>query len=191
MLLRMSVGLVLLLCAFPPIMNAQNQTPVSKDKLDRLIVYGDGFAFGVKEPDSWRADTEDLARKYHVNVLFAPAKQRGTSDVTIRVRLNKKVDENTIEDLNYDMEQYKKDYPEAKFNDLSIEHPEYKTFVKLVYMPDQFYEYVAYVNPGPISKFTFSAAMSKRLKPATPEELMAFESVLKSLLWLSDFTHQK
>jgi hypothetical protein len=187
----MSAGLVLLLCAFPPVANPQNQTPVSKDKLDRLIVYGDGFAFGVKEPDGWRADTEDLARKYHVNVLFAPAKQDGSSDITIRVRLNKKVDENTIEDLNYDMEQYKKDYPKAKFNDLLVQHPDYKTFGKLVYMPDNFYEYVAYINPGPISKFTFSAAMSKRLRPATQEELNAFDSVLRSLIWLSGFTPQK
>ena len=191
MLLRMFAGLVLLFVALPSITNAQGPTPVSKNKLDRLIVYGEGFAFGVKEPVEWRADTADLAHKYGVNVLFAPAKHDGASDVTIRVRVNKKVDENTIEDLNYDMEQYKKDYPNAKFNDLSVEHPEYKTFAKLVYVPDHFYEYVAYVNPGPVSKFTFSAAMSKRFKPATPEELTAYESILKSLVWLSEPTPQK
>ena len=132
--------------------------------------------------------TLQILHEYHVNVLFAPAKPHGSSDITIRVRLNKKVDENTIEDLNYDMGQYKKDYPKAEFNDLSVEHPEYKTFAKLVLMPDQFYEYVAYINPGSMSKFTFSVAMSKRLKPATPEELRVYESVLSSLLWISELT---
>ena len=188
---RISAVLVLVLCALPHITNAQSSTQPSKAKLDRLIVYGNGFAFGVKEPDQWRADTEELARKYSVNILFAPAKNGAGSDVTIRVRVNKKVDENTVEDLNYDMQQYKKDYPKVEFKGLSIEHPEYKTFAKLVYLPDQFYEYIAYINPGPVTKFELSAAMSKRLKPATPEELKAFESVLKSLLWISELTGQK
>lgn len=192
MLTRMFAFLVLLLCAFPQLTSAQSSSPASKTKLDRLIVYGDGFAFGVKEPDNWRADTGETARKYHVNILFAPALASGGSeDVTIRVRVNSKVDENTIDDLNYDMEQYKKEFPKAQFSDLSVTHPEYRTFAKLVYVSDQFYEYVAYINPGPVSKFTFSAAMSKNSKPATPEEMKAFESVLKSLLWLSSAVGKK
>ena len=27
-------------------------------KLDRVLVYGDGFVFGVKEPDGWHGDTD-------------------------------------------------------------------------------------------------------------------------------------
>jgi len=191
MLTRVFSVLALLLCALPHTTNAQSSTQTSNSKLDRLIVYGDGFAFGVKEPDQWQADTKDLARRYSVNILFAPAKNNGEGNVNIRVRVNKKVDENTIEDLNYDMQQYKKEYPKAEFKDLSIEHPEYKTCAKLVYLPDHFYEYVAYINPGPATKFEFSAAMSKQSKPATPEELNAFETVLKSLLWISELTGGK
>lgn len=191
MLIRTSAVLMLLLCVLPRMTNAQSSSQPSKPKLQRLIVYGDGFAFGIKEPDQWHADTEELARKYNVNIVLAPAKKDPDSDVTIRVRVNKKIDENTIEDLNYDMQQYKKDYPKAEFTDISIEHPEYKTFAKLVYLPKQFYEYVAYINPGPVTKFEFSVAMSKKSKPATPDEVKAFESVLKSLLWISAPTGQK
>jgi len=192
-MLRRALGiLALLLCAFPEVATAQGFSQASQNKLERLIVYGDGFAFGVKEPDDWRADTGEIARKYHVNILFAPRQAAGGNEnVTIRVRVNRKVDENTIEDLNYDMEQYKKEFPEAEFTDLSVKHPEYRTFAKLVCVPDQFYEYVAYINPGPVSRFTFSAAMSKTSKPATPEEMKAFESVLKSLVWLSAGVSQK
>jgi hypothetical protein len=191
MLVRVCAVVLLLVCAFPQFTDAQTSTPASKDKLDRLIVSGDGFAFGVKEPDQWSADTGELARKYHVNIVFAPGNAGQAKDVTIRVRLNSKVDENTIEDLIYDMSQYKKEYPKAEFKDLSVTHPEYKTFAKLVYVPHQFYEYVAYVNPDPVSKFTFSVAMSKKSEPATPDEVKAFESVLKSLVCLSAGTGQK
>jgi hypothetical protein len=192
MLTWMPAIFALLLCAFPQIAKAQNSAPASEARLDRLIVYGDGFVFGVKEPDHWRADTGEVARKYHVNVIFVSAQGNGKSEsVNIRVRVNKKVDENTIEDLDYDMEQYKKEYPKAEFGDLLINHPEYETFAKLVYVPNQFYEYVAYINPGAISKFTFSVAMSKNSNSATPEEMKAFESVLNSLVWLSSGTGQR
>ena len=192
MLARMSAILVWLLYTFPQIANAQSSSPASKDKLDRLIVYGEGFVFGVKEPDQWRADTGDVARKYRVNVFLAPVQAIGGSKaVNIRVRINSKVDENTVEDLNYDMEQYKKKFPTAEFSNLSVAHPEYKTFARLVCVPDQFYEYVAYINPGPRSKFMFSTAMSKDSKPATAEEWKAYETVLKSLVWLPAGSDQK
>jgi hypothetical protein len=157
------------------------QTP----KLNNLIVYGDGFAFGVKEPDGWLGDTDKIASKYQVNVVFLPPKESVKNDVTIRVRINDKVDENTIEDLNYDMQGYKKEFPAAQFSDLSLAHAEYKTFAKTVFVPNQFYEYVAYLNPGPGHPFTFSVAMSKKQEPATEAELNAFGAVLKSLVWLS------
>jgi len=158
----------------------------SSPKLNSLIVYGEGFAFGVKEPDGWHGDTDAIARKYHVNVAFSPIGGSGVDDVTIRVRVNKKVDENTLEDLNYDLDGYKKDFPKAQFQDLNIAHEEYKTFTKLVFVSNKFYEYIAYLNPGPGRPFIFSVAMSTQKTPATDDELKAYESVLKSLVWLGE-----
>ena len=158
----------------------------SEQKLDRLIVYGKDFSFGVKEPAGWVADTDSQAQRFHVNVVFTKEKQDSDDKtVTIRVRVNKKVDENTIEDLNYDMEQYKKEFPNAQFSPLNEVHSEYKTFGKQVYVPGQFYEYVAYLNPGPGSRYTFSVALSKKGTAATPEQLRAYDEVLKSLVWLT------
>jgi hypothetical protein len=163
------------------------QTPAPKSTMDRLIVHGNDFVFGVKEPEGWTGDTGDAAMKYHVNIVFLPvAEPSRAADVTIRVRVNGKVDENTAEDLKFDLQQYKKDYPKAVFRDLKAPHPDYKTFSKLVYVPGDFYEYIVYVNPGPQSKIAFSVAMSKMSAPATQDELKAFESVLKSLVWLSN-----
>jgi hypothetical protein len=153
--------------------------------MDRLMVYGSDFAFGVKEPKGWHGDTGEIATAHHVNIVFVPmGAALDGKEITIRVRVNSKVDENTIEDLKYDMVQYKKDYPKAQFSDLSMTHAEYKTFAKLVYIPGQFYEYVAYVNSGTQSKFTFSIAMSKKITEATPDEMNAFDTVLQSLIWI-------
>jgi hypothetical protein len=158
----------------------------SKPKMDRLIVYGKDFAFGVKEPEGWRGDTGEMAGKYQVNVIFLPSLDESLKhDVTIRVRVNKKVDENTIEDLTYDMQGYQKKYPKAQFKDLDVSHAAYKTFARCVFVPNQFYEYVAYLNPGPGRPLIFSVAMSKRDAPATDAELKAYRSVLESVTWLS------
>jgi len=163
------------------------QTPAPKSTMDRLIVYGSDFVFGVKEPEGWTGNSGEAATKYHVNIVFFPvAEPSRAADLTIRVRVNGKVDEDTAEDLKFDLQHYKKDYPKAVFSDLRALHPEYRTFSKLVYVPGDFYEYIVYVNPGPQSKIAFSVAMSKMSAPATPNELKAFESVLKSLVWLSN-----
>jgi len=160
-----------------------SQEPTPTDKLDRLIVYGDDFAFSVKQPKHWNADTGDLAREYDVNIVFTPV--HNEEKTNIRVRVNSKIDEDTAKDLNYDMKQYKKNFPNCKFAELSLKHPKYKTFAKLVYEPSTFFEYVAYINPGPNSKFAYSVALSRMSRPATAEEFEAFETVLKSLQWLS------
>jgi len=154
--------------------------------MDRLIVYGNGFSFGVKEPAGWVAETAEVARQLQVNVVFFPADVGPKPGaVNIRVRVNKKVDEHTEEDLKYDLAQYRKEFPNAQFVDLQTNHREYRTFSKLVYETDRFYEYVAYVNPGTMSPFVFSVGMSNRHNPASDSELKAFETVLQSLVWLT------
>lgn len=40
-----------------------------KPALDSLIVYGDGFAFGAKEPQGWVGDIQN-SRKFGANILF-------------------------------------------------------------------------------------------------------------------------
>ena len=183
---RCAINSFILLLLGSTLVVAQKTPTSSEQKLDRLIVYGKEFSFGVKEPAGWVADTDAQAQRFHVNVVLTKKKQDSDDKtVTIRVRVNKKVDENTAEDLNYDMEQYKKEFPNAQFSALNEAHSEYKTFGKQVYVPGQFYEYVAYLNPGSESKYTFSVALSKKGTPATPEQLKAYDEVLKSLVWLT------
>jgi len=151
-----------------------------------MLVYGDGFAFAVKEPPGWKGDCE-IARKYGVNIVFLPeAAESKSADVTIRVRVNDKTDEDTAADLQADRDTYKREYPQVQFDELAVSHPQYATFSEVFFLPGSFYEYVAYVNPGPKHHLLLSVAMSKARSAATPAELEAFRKVLGSLQVLSD-----
>lgn len=150
--------------------------------MDALLVYGEGFAFGVKEPAGWRSDTEAEAAKLHVNIVFFPGVAGPKAgEVNIRVRVNEKTDEDTIKDLQADMEGYRKEYPKIQLEEIPFKHAEYATFAKLFVQPGDFYEYTAYLNPGPQYPYTLSVALSKGKSAATPAELAAYETVLKSL----------
>lgn len=173
--------ILVIVIALGEITSALAQSP---KKLNNLFVYGNGFSFVVTEPDGWHGDTEKVAEHYHVKVVFSRLGSPAKDDVTIRVRVNKKQDENTIEDLNYDMQGYKEEFPIAQFMELHIAHPEYKTFARTVFMPKQFYEYVAYINPGVGAPNVISVAMSTKETPATEQELKAYQAILASIRWL-------
>jgi hypothetical protein len=155
-------------------------------KMDRLIVYGNGFMFGVKEPDGWHGDTEGAAR-FQANILFYPAgRALGRDDPLIRVGIYDKKDENTAADLEADMTSYRKAHPDVRFEDLDAPHPQYATYPKLFAAQGRFYEYVVYVNPGKGFQYLFSVALSTGKRPATEAELEAFRTVTGSLLAMGE-----
>ena len=153
----------------------------AQPKLDSLLVYGQGFAFSVKEPEGWMSDTEH-AGAYQANALFYPkVRSWKETDGLIRVRVGDKSDERVEEDLGADADGYRKQYPSIEFRELAVSHPEYRVYSKVFVVPNGFYEYVAYVNPGPASKYMFSVAMNKQKRTATKSELAAFGKVVASL----------
>jgi len=156
--------------------------PGQKEKMDHLMVFGQGFMFGVQEPDGWRGDTERAA-KYHVNVIFFRGR-RMPSDLegVIRVRINKKADEDTAKDLAVDMDGYRKRFPDIRFEDFAVSHSRYSSYPKLFYVEGQFHEYVVYINPGEGFWYTFSVALGTGETPASEAELAAFRTVTSSLL---------
>jgi len=150
-----------------------------------LLISGEGFSFMVQEPPGWKGDT-DRARQYGVSVVFFPTLSASkAADVTIRVRVDEKNHENLAEDLTADLKGLRQQYPEIQSCDLEVKHPGYATFPRLFYKPGSFFEYVAYLNPGPQYPFSLEVAMSKAKSAASPGELAAFESVLKSITVLS------
>ena len=153
-------------------------------RAESLVVYGDKWAFTVEEPAGWHGDTE-TAPKFQVNVVFYPGSPESrTDDVTIRVRVGKKHDENIAEDLKADMDGYRREYPKVEFENLPISHLTYPTVASVFFWKDHFFEYVAYLNPGKEFPYILSVAMSKANSRASREELAAFDKVLQSIAFM-------
>jgi hypothetical protein len=179
--------LLILALALRPV-EAQKTEAVgaAEERKDALLVYGEGFAFSVKEPRGWRGDIE-AAQKYGANIVFFPeAAGSRSANVTIRLRVSQKVDENTAADLEADRDTYRREHPKVQFGELRIRHPQYGTFSELFFQPSAFYEYVSYLNPGPKYGIILSVAMSKARSAATESELEAYEAVLDSVTVVSD-----
>jgi|WetSurSiteA1Bulk_404760.scaffolds.fasta_scaffold21532_2 hypothetical protein len=152
------------------------------EKLDQLLVYGEGFVFGVKEPVGWKADINNAA-KMNANILFYHSNESFSNHRSlIYIRINKKVDENVQEDLKYDMKQYRDRYPKIQFSDISVSHASFALYAKLFYETNLFYEYVTYINPGKGKPFTLSAAMNVQKREANAEELAAYKEIISSLI---------
>ena len=168
----MKITLTVLLATFAlPFAVLADEKPRLEKKTDSLLVYGEGFLFSVKEPPGWVGDTEN-AGKYGANVIFYPAAQKGKKGgIMIRVLIADKVDENTADDLAHDMTGYKRNFPKIKFEEITVTHPSYRVFPKIFTVPGRFYEYVAYLNPGPKRKLMFSASMSRALVLVEPTSM--------------------
>jgi hypothetical protein len=155
----------------------------SGPKLDSLIVYGEGFAFSVREPNGWVGDTGS-AGKLGANILFYPKGVPFESATLIRVTVAHKSDEHTEEDVAEDMKQYRAEYPGVRFEEFAASHTSYRVLCKLFTVPASFFEYVCYVNPGPSRSLLLSVSMNKSHTEATDAELSAYRSVLASLTFL-------
>lgn len=156
----------------------------TQKKLDELLVYGAGFIFSVKEPFGWAGDTETAAQ-FDANLLLHETnKPRESTSRLIRIRVNDKVDENTNADMEADMRDYRTQYPKVRFKDLPTKTARYLCLARVFYVPGEFYEYVAYINPGPKKPILLSVSMNTGKSEASAAELAAYESVLQSLTLL-------
>jgi hypothetical protein len=175
---------LLIICGvllLPGLGHADGAVAPSKAKLDNLLLYGQGFMLGVKEPAGWKSDTTNAAR-LGGNVVFYPAGDTlERPGALITVRVNGKTDENTEGDLQADMDSYRQEYANVAFEDLVVTHPSYRTFPKLFFIEGRFFEYVVYVNPGKGVPFLLSVSMNKQKTRATKAEVEAFQDVVRTL----------
>ena len=160
------------------------QSSLAQQKPDQLLVYGDDFIFGIKEPPGWKGDTAS-AGNFQSNVILHETGQPFKSvQGLIRIRVNDKVDENTSADLEEDARGYRAQYPKVQFKDLSVRNARYSCLAKVFFVPGVSYEYVAYVNPGAGKPFVFSVSMNSQKMEASGKEIEAYKSVVESLTLL-------
>ncbi len=158
-----------------------NSSTQAADKLDNLLIHGDNFIISVKEPTGWKGDTVN-AGVYHVNLVFYRVNENiQNAKTVIRILVANKTDENTIEDLKYDMEGYRKQYPKVQFKDVYVKHHEYSIYPKLFYVDNNFYEYVTYLNPGKNFRYNITVSMNLQKNEASKEDMQAYANVIESL----------
>src|SRR5438093_4833180 len=91
---------------------------VGEPKRHVLDVYGEGYAFAVKEPPGWFADTT-IAREFGATVIFYPAARDPhlLDTPVIRILAAKKISEDTGADLKHDLDYYRSRYHNVEFRD--------------------------------------------------------------------------
>ena len=156
----------------------------STESFNSLFVYGHGYAFQVREPEGWRGDIKRIAAQHAVDAIFLPFSGIHSGDVSIRVKVTRKIDDNSIEDMSHDLQFYASHYPGAPVKNLALSHAEYKTFASSISVPRRLYAYDAFVNPGHGIHFIFFVTMTKKSEPLTDDEIRAFGDVVTSLQWL-------
>ena len=160
------------------------QEPKTGNPKDNLMIYGEGFMFSLKEPSGWTVDVDNAA-KYNANVIFyANKNDMDKGGALVQAQAFSKNDENTIEDLKYDIASYKRDYPTLKEQNLEAKHKNYKTFSKLIYVDNKFFQYITYINPGTKYHNGISVAMNISKRQATDKELLAYRQIINSLIMI-------
>jgi len=146
-----------------------------------MVIYGDDLMFTIKEPEGWIADIENAPKVSAGVILYRKSETFEKHGVLIAIRVAKKVDERTANDLAHDMAEFRNLYPDVQFKDLKVKHPSYASHAKIFAIPKSRYDYVAFLNPGPVTPYLFSVTMYTGKKQAGKTELQVYKDVVKSL----------
>ncbi len=136
---------------------------------------------GVKEPNDWVGDIIKAPEYYSVAMFYQSEKSFKAGGSVIKVVVYKKTDENTVADLEYDMNQFRKDNHNGKFKDFQITHSDYAAFGRLAFVKNHTYEYVTYLNPGREFETGVLVRMEIGKREATKAEWAIYEETVRSI----------
>jgi hypothetical protein len=159
---------------------ASAATPAAGTDIPKVDVEIKDFSFSARKPAGWREDAEG-AKKYQVNLVFVPTEEARADSATIQVSADHKFDENVSLRIQSQIEAYRARYPHLETGDFDAKHPHYATFTKQISQAGDFYQYIAFVNPGSLSPYVFYVSLTTRKTAPTAAEAAAFRQVLESL----------
>lgn len=145
------------------------------------MVYGENFTFSLKEPKGWIGSIDSAAAYYSNIIFFKNLQDLKNGGAMVQVLSFTKQDENTDKDLEYDVNKYKQQYDSLKIEDFKVIHKDYKCYSNLIYVNNQFYQYIVYINPGEKFKNGVSVSMNLAKNRASKRELEAFKTIISSL----------
>ena len=136
---------------------------------------------GVKEPENWVGDLVRAPDYYSTAMFYQNTKSFRTGGALIRVLVYTKTDENTLADLEFDMNKFKKDNRKAKYSEMEVTHSDYAVFGKLEYVEGKNYEYITYLNPGREFQSGVLVRMELKNRPANKSEWSIYEEIVRSV----------
>ncbi|HEY7993217.1 MAG TPA: hypothetical protein VID24_03320 [Candidatus Eremiobacteraceae bacterium] len=169
--------------AIAPTPAAPSASPTPPD-LKNMMVYGDGFAFFVREPDGWVGHAPSDVGLGNAS-FYSSTENAKTATTIISVQIMDYDGPDVEGDLTADMARWRAKYSTSTFEDLTATNPRYKTFGKLYLTPGEDPSYAVYVDPGPATKLYFIVSMEPPKRRATPDELAALDEVVTSLQLLT------
>lgn len=140
----------------------------------------EGFSYNFEKPENWVVDSENANEYLAHTALYKSKNNFNNGGSLIQILAFNKQDENIIEDLNFDVNQYVLKYKNLKKRGLTVNHHLYKTFSKEVYVEGKFHQFIVYLNPGKQYKFGISIALNIN-KELNREDLDTFKELIKSL----------
>lgn len=135
---------------------------------------------GVKEPHNWVGDLVKAPDYYAAALFYQNTKSFKSGGALIKVTVYKKIDENTLADIEYDMNKFSKNNQKAKFLPIEVTHSDYAAFGRLAYVERKYYEYVTYLNPGREFEAGILVRMELKNREATPTEWTIYEEIVRS-----------
>ena len=147
-----------------------------------LELSDNGLTFEVREPRGWFVDST-IAGEFGASVIFYPVTRDPHLPGTplIRVVVEKKSGEGVAANVEQTMDRYRVGYGKVELHDLAISHRRYRAFAKLLCVPGEHCEYMAYLDPGAESESALLVVLSRPGRAATKTELAAYRRVVASI----------
>ena len=141
----------------------------------------DGFSYNFDKPNNWVLDSLNSAEYLAHSAIYKNKNDYENGGPLIQVFAFKKQDENTIEDLKFDVLSYERKYSNLKQKELNIKHSTYGTFCKEVYVEESFYQYIVYLNPGEEFEFGISVALNINETELDNTDFEIFKNLVESV----------
>ena len=147
-----------------------------------MIVYGDGFSFGIEEPKGWVADTTSGSDQGANVVLYEKGQTWADAPVVMYVNVAKDEKAGVAGLISNDSKRFRKRCPSIKISPIEIEGKKGKVESKIFDCPTENYEVVSYLD---VKDAICIMVMSGRNGDAVQEKLPAFKEFVKTFFWFT------
>lgn len=157
--------------------------PTHAQDKDALLIFGQGWMFGVMEPKGWLCHTED-AYRHHVNAYFCIGKKSfKKSPAIMHISVYGKGGNSIQQSISFDIENYKKHSKTLDLQEFLIEGSNYELVSKKYIIDDKKADYVCFLDPGKDSPLYLIFVLHGPKEESAKYE-KDFVSLVKSLLWM-------